>query len=130
MKMVFFADDDMDDRKLVVEAFKEQTGELEWHFMENGEQLLNNLKANQHYPNLILLDLNMPVMGGLDVLIEIRKDKNLMQIPIIIFSTSGLQKDKGLSYEFGANCYIQKPDSYIRLVQITMAISTLWLAPN
>lgn len=126
-KLVFLADDDPDDRRLIAEAFKEKEKELEWHFMENGEQLLNNLKGNGNYPTLILLDLNMPMLGGLEALLEIRKDKKLNTVPVIILSTSGLHKDKSISYEYGANCFVQKPDSYIKLIEITGAISSLWL---
>ena len=125
--LVFLADDDPDDRRLIAEAFKEKEKGLEWHFMENGEQLLNNLKGKGHYPTLILLDLNMPVLNGLEALLEIRKDKKLNTVPVIILSTSGLHKDKRISYEYGANCFVQKPDSYMKLIEITRAISTLWL---
>jgi CheY-like chemotaxis protein len=130
MGIVFFADDDPDDQKLVVDAFKEKIMDLEWHFMENGEQLLDSLKFKDRSPDLILLDLNMPVLGGLEALLEIRKNSQFTETPIIVLSTSGLIKDKRLSYEYGTNCFVQKPESFIKLVEITQAISTLWLVPN
>jgi CheY-like chemotaxis protein len=130
MGIVYFADDDPDDQKLVVEAFKEKIIELEWHFMENGEQLLDSLKSKKRSPDLILLDLNMPVLSGLEALMEIRKNKKFIETPIVVLSTSGLKKDKRLSYEYGANCFVQKPESFMKLVEITQAISSLWLLPN
>ena len=71
------------------------------------------------YPALILLDLNMPGMLGLQALKEIRNNKKFSQIPIIVLTTSTLHQDRRASYELGAACFVRKPDSFGELVEIT-----------
>jgi CheY-like chemotaxis protein len=79
------------------------------------------------YPALILLDLNMPGMLGLQALREIRNNKKFSQIPVIVLTTSRLHQDRRASYELGAACFLRKPDSFGELVDLTDSIVKLWL---
>jgi DNA-binding response OmpR family regulator len=63
---------------------------------------------------------------GLQALREIRSNKKFSQIPVIVLTTSTLKKDRVTSYELGASCYLTKPDSFARLVELVDAVSTLW----
>ena len=76
---------------------------------------------------MILLDLNMPGMLGLQALKEIRGNKQFSQIPIIVLTTSTLNQDRKTSYELGASCFLRKPDSFSELVELTDSIVKLWL---
>ena len=70
----------------------------------------------------------MPGKDGRDVLKEIKGNKELRGIPVIVLTTSSSEKDREASYELGANCFVTKPDSYRELVNITDSIARLWFA--
>jgi DNA-binding response OmpR family regulator len=121
-------DDDPDDRQIILDAFLENNSEIDYAFIESAEQLLENLNTDAaNHPNLILLDLNMPGILGLQALKEIRGNKVFSQIPIIVLTTSTLTKDRKSSYEMGASCFLTKPDAYASLVEVVNAIVKLWL---
>jgi CheY-like chemotaxis protein len=125
--LIFIVDDDPDDRQIILDAFLENSPQIDYVFIENAEALLENLYSDQsEFPSLILLDLNMPGMLGLQALKEIRSNRNFGHIPVIVLTTSTLQQDRKTSYELGANCFLKKPDSYQQLVDITQSILKLW----
>ena len=129
--LIFIVDDDPDDRQIILEAFLENHSTIDYVFIETAQELLVNLHdEDSEFPTLILLDLNMPGMMGLQALKEIRNNKMFSQIPIIVLTTSTLSKDRTMSYELGASCFLTKPDSYRKLVQIVHAIITLWFFKN
>ena len=125
---IFIVDDDPDDRQMILDAFLENNSSIDYVFIENGEQLMETLKATdaQNYPSLILLDLNMPGMLGLHALKEIRDNKNFSHIPTIVLTTSTFAQDKSSSYKLGASCFIHKPQSYAEFLEIAAAVITLW----
>jgi CheY-like chemotaxis protein len=129
--LIFIVDDDPDDRQIILDAFLENSPQIDYVFIENAETLLENLHSEaSDFPALILLDLNMPGMLGLQALKEIRGNKKFSQIPIIVLTTSTLNQDRKTSYELGASCYLHKPDSFGELVEITNSIVKLWLHEN
>jgi len=129
--LIFIVDDDPDDRQIILDAFLENSPQIDYVFIENAETLLENLYSDDSdYPALILLDLNMPGMLGLQALKEIRSNKKFSQIPIIVLTTSTLNQDRRTSYELGASCFLRKPDSFGELVNITDSIVKLWLLEN
>lgn len=127
-KIVYIVDDDPDDRQIILDAFIENDSRLDYVFIENGEQLMDALHAadRSELPSLIMLDLNMPGMMGLQALKEIKTNKNFSYIPTIVLTTSVLPKDKTSSYELGANCFIRKPELYGDLLELTGSIVKLW----
>jgi CheY-like chemotaxis protein len=125
---IFIVDDDPDDRQIILDAFLQNNPSIDYIFMENAGELLENLYSeSSDFPTLILLDLNMPGILGLQALKEIRADKKFSHIPIIVLTTSALCIDKKSSYDLGANCFVKKPDSYQELVNIGNSIVRLWL---
>ena len=111
--LVFIVDDDPDDRQIILDAFLENNSDIDYIFIESAEELLTTLYDDKtNLPDLILLDLNMPGVLGLQALKEIRENKTFRQIPIIVLTTSALDRDKKLSYELGASCFLTKPDSF------------------
>ena len=125
---IIIVDDDSDDRGLIKDAFLENSPNRKFVLLENGDLLLEFLKSasDEESPALILLDLNMPGKDGREVLREIKKDSKTNHIPVIVFSTSSLDKDRIISYELGANCFITKPSSYQEMIYLTDAIMKLW----
>jgi DNA-binding response OmpR family regulator len=130
-KLVYIVDDDPDDRQIILDAFLENKYQGDYAFIESGDQLLEYLMdPNKLFPSLIMLDLNLPGIIGLHVLQEIRREKQFSHIPIIILTTSSLHMDRKLSYEYGANCFLRKPNSFPYLVSLMDAIIKLWLIDN
>jgi CheY-like chemotaxis protein len=128
---VLIVDDDPDDRDSIRDAFLYNKHHHNYVFLQSGDQLLNHLSSNNYDPlcSIILLDLNMPGRDGKDVLKEIKTTKIYQPIPVIVFTTSSSEKDRELSYELGANCFITKPDTYQGMLDITNSISRLWCVP-
>jgi CheY-like chemotaxis protein len=126
--LIFIVDDDPDDRQIILDAFVQNNPSIDYVFMENARDLLENLAGEQSdLPTIILLDLNMPGILGLQALKEIRADKKFSNIPIIIFTTSSLSTDKRVSYDLGANCFLRKPDSFTEMIEICHSIVRLWM---
>jgi CheY-like chemotaxis protein len=126
--IIFIVDDDPDDRQIILDAFIENDFNIDYVFIENGDQLietLTTLPADQH-PSLILLDLNMPGMMGLQVLKELKANKAWKPIPVIVLTTSTLEKDRESSYELGASCFLRKPVAFDELASMTASIVNLW----
>jgi CheY-like chemotaxis protein len=127
-RLIFIVDDDPDDRQIILDAFLEKNPQIDYVFIENAENLLQTLYSDDaEFPALILLDLNMPGMLGLQALKEMRSNRKFSQIPIIVLTTSTLVQDRRTSYELGAACFLRKPDSFGELVEITNSIVKLWL---
>ena len=127
--LIFIVDDDPDDRQIILDAFLEHTTQIDYVFLEDGRELLDTLRNSSvdEYPSLIILDLNMPGMLGLQVLKEIRSRDHYSHIPIIVLTTSELASDRKHSYELGANCFLTKPKLYSELINLTRSIAIIWL---
>ncbi|HEU0111171.1 MAG TPA: response regulator [Flavisolibacter sp.] len=126
---IIIVDDDTDDREILKDAFVSVTKEHQYIFFENGDMLLDYLynHTENGLPSLILLDLNMPGKDGRETLKELKSDKRFSPIPTIVFTTSSSLRDKITSYDLGANCFITKPDTFNKLVELTKSINQLWL---
>jgi len=128
--LVYIVDDDPDDRQIILDAFLENNTQMDYVFIENGDELMATLAAceDTEYPSLILLDLNMPGMLGMQALKEIKGNQRYNHIPTIVLTTSTLISDRSASYVLGANCFLSKPPSYTELVALTHAIARLWFS--
>ena len=104
-------DDDADDQLFFKDALKEIRPDIVFEIANNGKEALQSLQQTP-YPEVIFLDLNMPVMNGFDALAAIRKDEHLKEIPIIIFTTTSEQNAIRRTYELGANGFFQKPNDF------------------
>jgi len=126
-QQILIVDDDTDDREILKDAFLSGSLEMEYVFLENGDRLIKHLESHEEDVSLILLDLNMPGKDGRESLKEIKTSKRFHHIPIVIFSTSSSQRDRLMAYDLGANCFITKPDTFNKLVEITGCIAKLWI---
>ncbi len=114
---ILLADDDEGDRLLFKEALGELLVEANINIVNNGLQLMNYLNAEDVIlPNLIFLDLNMPLKNGIACLEEIRSDDKFKDIFIAIYSTSGSDSDINETFSKKANIYIKKPSDFSELI--------------
>ncbi len=131
---ILMADDDEDDCVLAREALVESRLTNDLHFVADGEELMDYLyrrgqyaeQSNSPRPGLILLDLNMPKKDGREALTEIKTDRNLRQIPVVVLTTSNAEKDIYRSYNLGANSFITKPVTFESLVEVMQTIGKYW----
>jgi len=134
---ILIAEDDEDDYLLILDALKEAGIKNEVNWVKDGSETLeflssklngNNGSSGQ-LPGMVLLDLNMPKMGGREALKEIKSNPNFRKIPVIVLTTSSVESDVTNSYELGANSFIQKPDRFHELVETMKAVFNYWMTP-
>ena len=111
LKHILIADDDPDDIALFESAMMEMCPDLKLSVAYNGVNLLEILPTIP-LPDAIILDLNMPLVGGKECLIKIRSQSRFDEVPVIIFSTSRRQSDIDYCMGEGANHYVVKPNTY------------------
>lgn len=112
---IFLADDDEDDRIFFVDALTEIPQSTEITQFTNGVELMDALYADNPLPDVIFLDLKMPMMDGFECLDDIRDVEKLSKIPVIIYSTSFHKKEVDKLKEMGATRYLKKPSSFNQL---------------
>jgi len=125
---ILLVDDDKDDRKFFSEALFSLDLNTELKEVENGAACLDYLKSKHtNNPDLIFLDLNMPVMDGFECLDEIRKLEEFKDSIIAIYSTSASEKDIETTFNKGANIYLHKPVNFQDLKKaLKQVIKTNW----
>lgn len=125
---ILLTDDDADDRLFFKEAMEEIKIKTVVSFVNDGLQLMNYLnQPNVRLPNVVFLDLNMPVKNGLECLKEIRRNSRLRDLAIVIYSTSGSEQDIEEAFVHGANIYIKKPNDFSKLKStLTQVITRNW----
>ncbi len=111
---ILLVEDNEGDILLTLEAFEECKLDTEISVAKNGQEALDFLFkrgkfTNEKRPDLILLDINMPIFNGHEVLRRIKSDENLRKIPVIVLTTSSSQKDIDEAYSNHCNSYVKKP---------------------
>lgn len=109
---VMLAEDDPDDRTLFVEVMQEIVPDVTVSVSQNGQDLMDQLASSAELPDVIFLDLNMPLKNGFQCLEEIRSSERLKAIPVIICSTSSSPEHITDTFIKGANFYFSKPSSF------------------
>lgn len=117
---ILSAEDDLDDQLIIRDAIKKADIGASVHFVSNGSALLERLaeQFGGNLPDILLLDLNMPVLNGLEVLKILREREDIEDLPIIILTTSSNQNDIDQCYRLGANSFITKPSSFKEMVEV------------
>ena len=119
---LLLADDDKDDRELFAEALASLDPTVICEEAEDGQQALEFLANEQSDPpNLIFLDINMPVMNGWEVLKQMKRNSLYSRIPVIMYTTSSGERERRLATDLGALCLVTKPDDF-RLVRNLQSI--------
>ena len=119
IKNVYLADDDCDDVEFFREALSDVSDTAEFSSGKNGMELLKKLLYPElPVPDIIFLDINMPLMNGLECLKEIKSHLHLRDIPVVMYSTSALPDTIETAHTLGANLFIEKPSDFQNLKNI------------
>lgn len=132
-KEVLLVEDNEDDIFLTKEAFKENKLPNKLNVVKTGIEALKYLQKEGPYsnvarPNVVLLDLNLPELSGFEVLKEIKNSENLKDIPVVILSTSSLERDIEKCYKLCANCYIKKSVNLDDFFEAINVFGKFWLS--
>ena len=129
---ILLVEDDPADQKLIKTSLKHQRIANELRIVNSGEEALDFLHHSGNYvkdaphPDLILLDLNMPGMGGKEFLKRIKDDDNLKHIPVVILTTSESERDILDGYKLQASGYVNKPVTLDEFKEVMEKIETYW----
>ncbi len=129
---ILLVEDNPADACLVVEVFKDFKVKNNIHLVVDGIAAMDFLNKKSEFenvprPDLILLDLNLPRKDGREVLKEIKEDKKLRCIPVVILTTSSAKEDITKTYSNHANCYITKPVDFDHFLKVVQSIENFWL---
>ncbi len=125
-KTILIVEDDEVDVMTIKRAMKEihvtNPVEVRW----NGEEALDYLQGERELPGIVLLDLNMPRMNGMEFLQHVRSDERLKRIPVVVLTTSREEQDRFSSFNLGVAGYMIKPVDYLQFVEVIRAINLYW----
>ncbi|KYP15110.1 response regulator [Flavihumibacter sp. CACIAM 22H1] len=129
---ILLVEDNEGDIVLTLDAFEESKIKTTISVVKNGRDALDFLRRNGPYvqetkPDLILLDINIPILNGHEVLKEIKQDPDLKKIPVIMLTTSSNQRDINLAYENHSNSYVTKPIEMEDFLKAILRIEEFWL---
>ena len=129
---ILLVEDNEGDILLTLEAFEECKVKTEISVVKNGKEALDFLFQRERYliakkPDLILLDINLPIYNGHEVLQQIKSDTDLKKIPVIMLTTSSNQKDIDFAYENHCNSYVKKPLEISEFLSAILKIEEFWL---
>jgi chemotaxis family two-component system response regulator Rcp1 len=129
---ILLVEDNPGDARLAVEALKESEVPNNLHTVVDGEEAMAFLHregryADEHIPDLILLDLNLPKKDGREVLAEIKEDPKLRHIPVVIMTISNAEEDILNTYNLHVNCYITKPVDLDNFMNVFKSLEDFWL---
>ncbi len=129
---ILLVEDNEGDVGLIEEVFEEAKIRNNLHVAEDGEEAILYLHGKGKFsgsprPDIIILDLNLPNKDGREVLREIKEDSNLKNIPVIVLTTSGAEKDILRSYNLHANAYVTKPLDFDQFIKVVGSIENFWL---
>jgi chemotaxis family two-component system response regulator Rcp1 len=125
---ILLVEDNEGDIVLTQEALRDGRIKNSIVIARDGVEALAMLDSGEELPDLILLDINLPKMNGLEVLTAIKTDPRLKCIPVIMLSTSDEQNDILTSYNNYANCFITKPVDFNRFIDVVHTIEEFWIS--
>jgi CheY-like chemotaxis protein len=130
---LLLVEDNTEEAELTMETLREgRIRNLRVHWVEDGEEALAFLNRQGRHagaprPDLILLDLHMPRMGGLEVLAEVKQDPQFKRIPVVVMTSSSDDKDVLGAYSRHANCFVTKPIDIDEFIEAVRSVEAFWL---
>src|SRR5579859_7813926 len=129
---VLLVEDDDGDALIISEAFEYYRIRNRLHVVTDGELALKFLRNEPPYqdaprPGLVLLDVNLPRLGGLEVLADIKKDPELLMLPVVMLTSSQAEEDILRSYSLHANAYVSKPVDFEHFIEAIRQIDDFFL---
>jgi len=135
---ILLVEDNPDDIELTLRAFKQYNIRNEITVVRDGAEALDHLFATGAYsdrdtttmPAIVILDLKLPKVDGLEVLQRMRADERTKTVPVVILTSSTEEQDMVSSYKFGANSYVRKPVDFTQFVEAVRQMGLYWLVIN
>jgi CheY-like chemotaxis protein len=135
---ILLIEDNPDDAELTMRALKKQNLANHMVWLKNGALALDFLFGRGSYagrnaldtPKLVLLDLNLPKVGGLEVLQQIKSDPRTRRIPVVVLSSSTQDRDILRTYDLGVNSYVSKPVQFEEFSRVVTQLGLYWLLIN
>jgi two-component system response regulator len=133
--MILIVDDNESDVELTLRALRKSQVDLECVVVEDGREALDYLlgadgSESGQLPDLVLMDINLPKVNGLDVLRRIRMERRTRRLPVVILTSSIVAGDVATCYDLGANGYIHKPINFTEFVEHIQQMVKFWLEIN
>jgi len=136
--LILLVEDNPADMELMQEALNRCESEVRLDVVYDGDEALNYLFAASpnkhdmllHNPVVVILDLHIPKIDGLEVLQRIREDHRTNSLPVVILTSSNEQEDRLKSYQLGANSYVRKPVDFFKFVEVTRNLGMYWSRLN
>lgn len=137
-KLLLLVEDNPDDELLAIRAIKKNNIPCDVIVVRDGEEAINFLLAENEYssrdpsikPDVVLLDLKLPKLDGIEVLKRIRANENTSAIPVVMLTSSNEKRDIYNSYRYGVNSFICKPVDFESFLEATRQLGAYWLALN
>lgn len=137
-RIILIVEDNPNDAELTQRAFEKSRIANEIVVASDGEEALDYLFATGVHkdrdplalPEVVLLDLNMPKVSGLDVLRQMRADDRTKRVPVVILTSSNEERDVIASYDLGANSFVRKPVDFARFLEAARQLGLYWLVLN
>jgi len=137
-RLILLVEDNDDDVELTLRALRRNRVANRVDVVRDGAEALEYLFSTGSYagrdvrdtPNLVLLDLKLPKVGGLEVLERLRADARTRRLPVVILTSSNVESDLARSYDLGANSYIRKPVDFTQFMEAVNQLGLYWLVLN
>jgi len=137
-RLILLVEDNDDDVELTLRALRRNRVANRVDVVRDGAEALEYLFATGGYagrdvrdtPNLVLMDLKLPKVGGLEVLERLRSDPRTRRLPVVILTSSNVESDLARSYDLGANSYIRKPVDFTQFMEAVNQLGLYWLVLN
>jgi len=137
-KVILLVEDNPDDQELTMIAFRESSIANDVVLAKDGVEALDYLFGTGTFagrdpramPSVVLLDLKLPKVDGLEVLAKMRADERNRRVPVVVLTSSKEQEDVVRSYDLGANSYVRKPVDFARFLDAAKELGLYWLVLN
>ena len=130
---ILLVEDNPMDLDLTLRAFSKKKFSNQVHIARNGEEALAFIprwEAGEALPAVILLDINLPKINGLEVLRQLKAHERFRRIPVVVLTSSREDKDLKTAYDLGVNSYIEKPVSFNKFMEVAEQIELYWCVLN
>jgi two-component system, response regulator len=136
--VILLVEDNSDDVEITLRAFRKSTVLSEIVVVRDGVEALDYMFAAGTYagrktdppPDVILLDLKLPKVGGMEVLRRLRGEERTRRVPVVVLTSSNEEKDIQSSYDLGANSFVRKPVDFTQFMEVARQLGQYWLVTN
>jgi two-component system, response regulator len=128
--LILLVEDNIDDEELTLRALRKAQVPNQVVVARDGAEAVNILFDKDLHPQVVLLDLNLPKLDGLEVLRRIRAHETTRHLPVVVLTSSKEEKDITRSYQLGANSYVRKPVEFKQFIETLNTLSLYWLSMN